>query len=188
MRACSTSRSARSSRLRGLSSRTIAAKSTQNASALSGAPARASAAMKSCRTFSTHSPATSIRAIISHLLGRAASRHRVLLHDGEAYRAARAMRLRHVAPALLGIGARVERADQPLGAADDLLEAERAEFAANDPETMVIGHERPPDDDLVRYSAATESCCPSNCALSVESASAVVDAAPPETARLMRSK
>src|SRR5215470_6613592 len=63
----------------------------------------------------------------------------IFLHDGEAHGAARAMRLRHVAPAALGVGAAVERPDQPLGAADELVEAERAELAADDPESMV-GH------------------------------------------------
>src|SRR5262249_41117915 len=63
----------------------------------------------------------------------------IFLHDGEAHGATRAMRFRHVAPAALGIGAAVEGPDQSLGAAHELIEAQRTKLAADDPEPMV-GH------------------------------------------------
>src|SRR5437763_1405030 len=112
-------------------------------------------------------------------------RAQILLHDREPYRAARAVLFGDVAPRVLGIVTRVKRPEQLLGSADDLLETERTELSADDPEAI---HGHSPGWVGCCYSAAAGSFAPSNCSFSVESVRAVVEAVPPETATLIRSK
>ena len=66
-------------------------------------------------------------------------RAQILLHDREPYRAARAVLFGDIAPGVLGIVTRVERSEQLLGSTDDLLETERTELSADDPEA-IHGH------------------------------------------------
>src|SRR5690606_19960781 len=66
-------------------------------------------------------------------------RQRTVFHDRESHVAFGAVTLRKLAPGAFRLVARRKRTEQPLGAADKLLETKRLVLAAEDPETIVHG-------------------------------------------------
>src|SRR4029077_19956478 len=95
------------------------------------------------------------------------ARLRAFLSDRETDSAMRAMLFRDIAPALFGCVALIERAEHQLRPVDDLIEIQRAIFAADDPKSC-IRHDVFSLVAISFYAAAAGAFRTVNCALSVE--------------------